>query len=119
MPTDLKKWSIEQAIASGAQGEDVLTRAEELYKFATESEESLRIPKEIKKAKSLTPKQKEVLKILMEFVKDGKPANGSSIAEHMGVSQSYVSSIIRKLIALGYIGKNGYSFWVLKHPDFD
>lgn len=71
----------------------------------------------LKQAKALTKKQKEVIEAMQKLGSEGKEVNGSSIGALIGISQSYASSILRKLIKIGYVGNEGYSYWLIKDTE--
>lgn len=106
--TELRKWSVEQASQAGA-GANMLEVARELYLFVKAEDikhSSLSL------AQSLTPKQIEVLRAMIELKELGKKVNGSSIAERLEITQSYASTILRKLIELDYVERKGNDFWL-------
>ena len=114
MTTELKKWCIEQAAQAGA-GDKVLQVAQEMYMFlqegCTDNVQTLKRPHE------LTKSQKMILRTLIEMYRNGEVANGSSIARKLGYTQSHTSAILRKLVDLEYVHKEGYTFTPMVDED--
>jgi predicted transcriptional regulator len=105
---ELRRWCIEQASQAGA-GTDVLKVAQELFEFAKNGETSKAT---LSSAISLTPKQVDVLNAMFSLKKNGQKVHGSSVAEYLDITQSYASAILRKLIELGYVERDGNNFWI-------
>ena len=118
--SELRRWCIEKALESGATEENCVEVAQSLFRFIKDGGDSEGAPgvASLDNAKALTKKQKEVLEAMLELHRDKEPVNGSSIRRHLGITQSYASSILRKLIKLGYVHRDGNKFWPVRHPKF-
>ena len=107
---ELRRWCVEKAVEAGA-GERTVEVAQEMFEFVRGDKGGV-IPIRLEDAQRLTAAQVSVLKAMMQMNKSGEKINGTSIGKHLGVTQSYASALLRKLIDLGYVERDGNKFWV-------
>lgn len=104
---ELRRWCIDKATQAGA-GDKVTQVAQQLFEFAKNGSE----PVALGSTQSLTDKQIDVLNAMVSLKEAGKKVHGSSVAEYLDITQSYASAILRKLIELNYVERDGNNFWV-------
>lgn len=115
MNKELRKWSVEKAIEAGYTGEVVLEKAKEMYSFVESEQDSKTYS--LTDNHPLTKSQKELVNKMIEMRAEGKDVNGSALGRELDISQTYASNILRKLIKIGYVTKNGNIYWAIRDAE--
>jgi hypothetical protein len=119
---ELRKWAIEQAIQ--ANPKDAVEVAKDILKFVQGDNQPIsNVKEELEErgiisrdwsVKALTPEQSAVLSAMIKRFNAEEPISGVKIAKDVKLTQSCVSTHIRNLVALKYVGRNGNKFWPLR-----
>ncbi len=114
---ELKQWCVEKVVEAGASGTEVIEQAQVMFDFLQQDKENTSV--KLSETKTLTDIQKKIINTMVEFTVEDKPVNGSALARHLDITQSYASAVLRKLITLGYADKEGNKYWAIRYTNGD